>query len=161
MEYVIQKASEEDRGGILSLYRAQLGRSGCPWDEEYPSDRTIDWDLSRGALFVLKRGGKIEAALSLEQDEEVDALPCWDETLAPAGELARLAVAPEAQNRGLGRIMLRFGMDELKKRGFRGVHFLVNKANEKAIRSYAAFDFRVAGECRLYGQELYCYEKEL
>jgi ribosomal protein S18 acetylase RimI-like enzyme len=52
-------------------------------------------------------------------------------------------------------------MDALKKRGFHGVRFLVNKANTKAIRSYAGFGFRIAGECRLYEQDLYCYEKAL
>ena len=53
LEYEIVMGTEEDRGVILSLYRAQLGREYCPWDEEYPSDETIDWDLSRDALFVL------------------------------------------------------------------------------------------------------------
>ena len=37
--------------------------------------------------------------------------------LSPEGELARLAVRPDVQNRGLARIMLQFGMDELKRRG--------------------------------------------
>ena len=100
-------------------------------------------------------------ASSWEQDEELDELSCWDESLAPEGELARLAVLPEEQNKGLGRIMLRFGMDELKRRGYRGVRFLVNRDNVRAIRSYAVFGFRTAGVCRMYGQDLFCYEKEL
>ncbi len=79
----------------------------------------------------------------------------------PVGELARLAVLPDEQNRGLGRIMMRFGMDELKRQGFRSVRFLVNKNNAKAIRSYAVFGFRIAGECHMYDQDLFCYEKEL
>ncbi len=161
MDYVIVKAKEEDRSEVLALYRAQIGRDFCPWDEEYPSNGTIDWDLSRDALFVLKSDGCIKAAVSVEQDEELDELSCWDESLAPEGELARLAVLPEEQNKGLGRIMLRFGMDELKRRGYRGVRFLVNRDNVRAIRSYAVFGFRTAGVCRMYGQDLFCYEKEL
>ena len=161
MEYVIVKASEEDRAGILSLYRAQLGCDCCPWDEDYPSDETIEWDLARNALFVLKRNGSILAAVSIEEDEEHELLFCRDNTPAPVGELARLAVLPDEQNRGLGRIMMRFGMDELKRQGFRSVRFLVNKNNAKAIRSYAVFGFRIAGECHMYDQDLFCYEKEL
>ena len=161
MEYVIVKASEEDRVGILSLYRAQLGRDCCPWDEDYPSNETIEWDLARNALFVLKRNGSILAAVSIEEDEEHELLFCRDNTPAPVGELARLAVLPDEQNRGLGRIMMRFGMDELKRQGFRSVRFLVNKNNAKAIRSYAVFGFRIAGECHMYDQDLFCYEKEL
>ncbi len=161
MDYTIVKAAEEDRAELLALYKAQIGRECCPWDDEYPGDESIDWDLSRDALYVMKADGKILAAVSIEVDEEVDTFPFWDEALAPEGELARLAVLPEAQNRGLARRLLQFGMDELRRRGFKGVRFMVNKTNPKAIRSYAPFGFRVAGECRIYDQDMYCYEKEL
>lgn len=57
--------------------------------------------------------------------------------------------------------MLQFGMDELKKRGCRGIHILVNKHNTKAIQCYSVFGFRIVGECYLYEQNFLCYEKEL
>ncbi len=161
MNYDITMASEEDRSEILSLYKLQIGRDFCPWNDYYPSNETIDFDFSRDALFVLKSEGKIKAAISLEEDEAVDSLDCWNEKLTPSGELARLAVLPDEQNRGYARIMLRFGMEELKRRGNKGTHFLVNKYNTKAIRSYAAFDFKVVGECHMYDQDFLCYEKEL
>ena len=161
MDYAIVNATEEDREELLSLYHVQLGRECCPWDEEYPGEESIDWDLSRNALYVMKAEGKILAAVSIEEDEEVDAFPFWDRGLEPSGELARLAVLPEWQNRGLAKAMLRFGMDELKRRGFKGVRFMVNRTNPKAIRSYAPFEFRVAGECHIYDQDMLCYEKEL
>ena len=160
-QYDIIVATEEDRDEILSLYKAQIGREFCPWDEEYPSIESIDGDFSREALFVLKMDGEIKAAISIEEDEEVDLLACWDKKLAPAGELARLAVLPNEQNKGLGRIMLKFGMDELKKRGFKSIHLLVNKYNTKAIGCYSVFGFRVVGECYMYEQDFLCYEKEL
>ena len=152
---------EDDREEILSLYKAQIGQEYCPWNEDYPSNEEIDWDFSRDALFVLKADGQIKAAVSLEKDDAVDSLSCWDENLAPEGELARIAVLPEEQGKGYGRIMIQFGMDELKRRGFRGIRMLVNKLNRKAIRCYAVFGFRVVGECRMYEQNFLCYEKEL
>ena len=161
MEYEIVKASEADRKEILALYKLQVGREYCPWNEGYPSDETIDWDLSRDALFVMKIDGVIKAAISLDLDEDVDRLECWDEKLSPSGELSRLAVFPEEQSKGLGRIMLRFGMDELKRRGYRGTHFLVNKYNVKALRSYEVFGFNVVGECHMYEQDFLCYEMAL
>lgn len=159
--YEIVPAEERDREEILALYKAQLGREFCPWNENYPSRETIDDDLSRDALFVLKQGGRILATVSIDEDEAVDSLPCWDGSLAPEGELARLAVCPEEQNRGLGRIMLQFGMDELKRRDARGIHILVNKYNAKALRCYAGFGFAAVGECHMYGQDFLCYEKAL
>lgn len=160
MEYEIVMATEKDRNEILALYKAQIGRDYCPWNEHYPSNESIDWDFSRDALFVLKMDGIIQAAISIEEDEEVDRLSCWDENLTSVGELARLAVIPDEQNKGLGRIMLKFGMDELKRRGFKGIHILVNKHNTKAINCYAIFGFRVVGECHMYEQDFLCYEKE-
>ena len=161
MDYAIVNATEEDREELLSLYKAQIGRECCPWDDEYPGEESIDWDLSRNALFVMKAEGQILAAISFEEDEEVDAFPFWDRGLEPSGELARLAVLPEWQNRGLAKAMLRFGMKELKRRGFCGVRFMVNKTNAKAIRSYASFGFHVAGKCHIYEQDMFCYERKL
>lgn len=161
MEHSIVLATEADTEEILALYRAQLGRPCCPWDEEYPSRETVDWDLSRDALFVWKQDGKILGAVSLEEDEEADSLSCWDPSLAPAGELARLAVLPEHQGKGLGGALLGFGMEELKRRGFLGIRMLVNRSNDKAIGCYDRFAFHVAGQCRMYGQNFLCYEKKL
>ncbi len=157
----ILPAAEHDKDEILKLYKAQLGREFCPWTDGYPGEETIDFDLSRDALFVMKENERIIAAVSLEDDEDVDRLECWDKELAPGGELARLAVLPENQNRGLARQMLSHGMKILKERGFRSIHFLVNKHNQKAIASYAVFGFAIVGECHMYEQDFLCYEKAL
>ncbi len=154
-------ATKDDTEEIMALYKEQLGREFCAWDEDYPSYETIDYDLSRDALFVMKEAGKIVAAISIEYDEAVEELKCWSDELAPGGELARVAVTPSMQNKGLARLMMQHGMDELKKMGHKSVHFLVNKYNQKAIRSYAAFGFNVVGECFMYDQDFLCYEKSL
>ncbi len=157
----IVMACEKDRDEIMSLYRAQIGREYCPWSEEYPSEETIDFDLSRDSLFVLKEDGVIKASVSIDEDEQVNSLSCWNDDLSPEGELSRLAVLPGEQNKGYARLMMQFGMDELRRRGYRGIHILVGKHNIKAIRSYAVFGFHLAGECFLYEHDYLCYEKEL
>ena len=161
-EQKIIPATEADRKEIFAFYRKQVGREYCPWTMYYPSEETITFDLKRNALFILRDdSGRLIATVSLEEDPAVDALPCWTHEFAPGGELARLAVEPELQNHGIARRMLQFGMDRLKERGFRSVHFLVNKLNKKAIRSYAVFDFQIVGECDLYNQPFFCYEAPL
>lgn len=157
----IVTAQPQDKAEILKLYKAQIGREFCPWTEEYPDEETIEFDLSRDSLFVLKDGDRIVGAVSIDDDEEVNALGCWNKSLAPGGEIARIAVLPEYQNRGLARQMVRYAMKVLRQRGFRSIHFLVNRHNTKAIRSYAAFGFDVVGECHMFEQDFLCYEKEL
>ena len=158
---MIELATENDREEILKLYKMQVGKEFCPWTDEYPDDDTITFDLSRGALFVERLEGRIVAAISIDQDPEVEELSYWNPELAPGGELARLAVLPEMQNRGIARQMLEFCMEELKRRGYKSVHFLVNRHNVKALRSYEHLGFDVVGECYMFEQDFYCYEKVL
>ncbi len=157
----IVMATKEDGAEILALYKMQLGREFCAWDDHYPSAETIAFDLSRDALFVMKEEGRIIATISLDQDEAVEALPCWSKELSPGGELSRLAVHPDYQNQGLALVMARFGMAEWKARGRKSLHYLVNKYNEKALRSYVKLGCKLVGACDLYEQDYLCYEIEL
>ena len=161
---MIELAREEDRDEILELYHMQIGREFCPWNEHYPSNDEITYDLSRDALYVMRdegENGRIIAAVSLEEDPQVDELPCWSEELQPGGEIARVAVHPNWQNRGIARQMVRFGLDRLRERGYKSFHGIVNALNEKALRSYAVFGFQKMGECDMYEQHFICYELKL
>ena len=157
----IEYATQKDRKQILSLYKMQIGKEFCPWNDNYPDNDTIDFDLSRNALMIMREGERIIAAISIDEDEDIDNLDCWNKSLYPSGELARLAVLPNEQNKGIAKIMLKYGLDVLKERGCKGVHFLVNRHNIKAIKSYKDFGFDVVGECNMFNQEFLCYEKEL
>ena len=160
-DYEIVLATENDREEVLAIYKAQLGRPFCPWDDEYPSNGTIDFDLERDSLFVLKSEGKIIGCFSVEDDEQVDNLECWDRSLFPGGELARLAVLPEMQNRGIAKLLVEYGLAELKRRGFKSIHFLVDKHNVKALKAYSHFGFKTVGETFMYEHEYFCCEKKL
>lgn len=160
-------ADASDKKEILNLYKMQLGREFCPWDDYYPAEKEIDFDLSRDALFIMRQYDKqgiatgIIAAISIDDDAMVEKLYCWTDELKPGAELARLAVHTDWQNQGIARKMLKYGMEELVRRGYKSVHFLVNKQNIKAIKSYEVLGFNIVGECSLYEQPFLCYEKEL
>lgn len=161
-DYIINNATRQDANEVLALYKMQIGRAFCPWTDNYPDMQEIEFDLSRNALFVMKnKEGKIIAAISIDEDEAVSKLPYWTKQLAPGGELARLAVHPDYQNQGIARIMLLYAMRELPNRGYRSVHFLVNRLNVKALRSYDKLNFNNVGECEMFDQPFYCYEKDL
>ena len=162
MEKWIDRAKIQDKEEILRLYQSHIGREYCPWNAHYPGMEEIEFDLSRDSLFVMRHSQDgIIAAISIDQDEEVERLKCWTDALQPGGELSRLAVKGNMQNQGIAREMLLYGMDVLKERGYKSVHFLVNKSNEKALRSYRHLNCNVVGECFLYEQPFWCYEKEL
>ena len=158
---VIEKATAKDKDEILKLYKSQLGREYCPWNEYYPTMEEIDFDLSRDALLVMREEGKIIAAISIDDDDSVNNLECWTAELQPGGELSRLAVSPDCQGRGLAKEMIEKGLEELKNRSYKSLHFLVNRHNMKALKCYSAFPFNKVGECELYEQPMLCYEMEL
>ena len=161
-ELRIEMASAADRDEVMALYRLQKGREFCPWTEEYPAVENFEDDVAHDALFVLRTpAGRIVGAISIERDPDVDALPCWTPALQPAGEIARLAVHPDYQGRGLARRLVAFIMEELARRGCKSIHLIVNCRNVKALRSYAAFRFDTVGECDMYSQHFLCYEKAL
>lgn len=157
----IMLASAGDKTEILKLYKMQLGREFCPWDEHYPEMDNIEFDLERDNLIIMKERGSIIAAISIDVDEQVDRLECWSDDLKPGGELARLAVHPQFQNQSIARKMIKSTMKLMVDRGYRSVHFLVNKYNDKALNSYRKLGFNKVGECFMYEQPFYCYEKEL
>ena len=149
----ITKAVSGDAEEILRLYKAQLGQEFCAWDEHYPERKDIAYDLSRDALFVMKNeAGEIVAAISIDEDENVEKLPCWTAELQPGGEVARLAVRKDYQNQGIAREMIQYAMPVLKERG---------RNNQKAIRSYAHLHFSQVGSCELYEQPFLCFEQRL
>lgn len=156
------KATEKDKAEILALYHSLTGTEFCAWTLDYPNEIDIESDLSRDALFCLKDdAGKIIGVISIDDDKEVENLPCWSKSLQPAAELSRLGVRVESQNHGVARKLLQYSMDELRRQGKKSVHFLVCKTNKKAIRSYDKLNFDIVGECELFGEKWWCYEKRL
>lgn len=162
MNLKIESAREADFEELMQLYRAAIGEEGCTWNEHYPGEEDIRGDLGRNALFCARNeSGEIIAAFAIDDDKEVDGLSCWSPQIHPAGEVSRLVVRRDCRNRGLAGQMLSFAMQELRRRGYRGIHFLVSPRNERALRAYGKLSFKKAGDTVLYGQDWYCFEKRL
>lgn len=157
-----KNATKEDIGEVTKLYHAAIGSPGCTWSMDYPNEEITQGDLERNALFCLKNdAGEIIGAVSVDDDKVVEELSCWTADLQPGAELARLVVKEKYQNCGIARQLLIYAMQELAKQGYKSVHFLVSKTNERALQSYAKLDFTNCGEADLFGEQWWCYEKAL
>ena len=154
----IKKATEADAQEILKLYQTML-YGPADWNEGYPSHETIAFDLSRGALFVMKNvQGEILAAISIDEDEAVDRLTCWNPALQPSAELARLCVRKDAQGKGIAKQMMRFVFGILREEGKKSVHILVKTGHEVALSAYRTLGFREVGTCHLFDKDFICME---
>lgn len=154
----IAMATSEDSAEILALYRTML-YGAADWNEFYPDEETIADDLSRNSLFVMKNeNNEIIAAISIDKDEEVDALSCWDKSLRPSGEFSRICVRKDMQNQGIARKMIDFVFERLKKEGKKGVHILVKTGHTVALGLYTKIGFKQVGECNMFDKDFVCME---
>lgn len=156
--YKIAEATQEDAIEILQLYKAHLG-GPADWNEYYPNEETIEFDLSRNALFVMKNDkGEIIATISIDEDEEVNSLDCWSKSDLPSAELARLCVREDYQNQGISKIMMRYVFGKFKAQGIKAVHILVKTGHDVAMNSYLHLGFKRVGECDMFDKHFECLE---
>ena len=144
------RVRKEEADTVLKLYRSLLGTPYCVWTEDYPTEKEVEFDFSRDALFCMRDDdGNIIGVISIDDDPNVECLTCWSKTMVPSAEVSRVGVYQEFQNQGIARKLLV------------GVHLLVAKDNVKALRSYDKLNFESVGECELWGHMYWCYEKAL
>ncbi|MDE7433164.1 MAG: GNAT family N-acetyltransferase [Lachnospiraceae bacterium] len=158
--YVLKNAEYDDKSDIMKLYGEAIGTEGCTWSEEYPNEDIFDMDVRGGNLFCfMNESGEIIAAISIDRDAAVDELPCWNKSAGKMGELARMVVRRDYQNRGIAPELINAVVDVMKQRGYATVHYLVSREHKKALASYAKLDFVKVGECELFLNKWLCYEK--
>lgn len=159
VEKRILLATEEDKEDVLKLYKTMLF-GPAEWDEHYPSKETIDFDVQRNSLFIMKNeNDEIIATVSVDDDEAVEKLTCWSPGLKPVKELSRICVRKDMQGQGIAKKMLYHIFDVLKNSGVMGIHILVKTGNAPALSLYEALGFTTVGECFLYERDFICMEK--
>lgn len=57
------------------------------------------------------------------------------------GRIHMFGIAPEFQGRGLGKKLLRIGLEDMKAKGFEAVELTVDEDNFPAVALYGSFDF--------------------
>ena len=103
-----ERVKREEADTVLKLYRSLLGTPYCVWTEEYPSEKEVEFDLSRDALFCMRDdAGNIAGVISIDDDPNVECLTCWSETMVPSAEVSRVGVVRNSRIRGLPGNFLR------------------------------------------------------
>lgn len=152
-----RNAKIQDLKQIHALYRSLVGRPYCTWDEEYPDWLEINEDHESGGLYVMAEGEEILGAISVVSRNELDDLHFWHCPVAK--EIARVAVAPGLQGKGIGSMMTAEIIALLKAQGIPAIHLLVAKENLPAQQVYRKNGFVFLGECFQFGHTFIACEK--
>lgn len=156
-ERMMELARREDADEILALYQAIIATGRTTWNEYYPSMEDIEFDLDADGLYVLRQDGRIAAAVSLVEHDDLDDEP-MDWTEGKTCALARLGVRPDLQRQGIGEWMARSAMKRAGELGFEWMRLLVATTSGSAERIYQRIGYRKTGETEMYGNRYYAYE---
>lgn len=158
MSINVRRAREGDLNDVRALYRSVIGRPGCTWNEYYPGEEEITADFSAGTLYLITEDGTTVGTVSVVPENELDGLDCWKQK-DRAGEIARVAVSPARQGRGIAAEALKILFDSvMKPAGLTAVHLLVAVGNPAAINTYRKLGFAFYGTVSMYGNEYYTGE---
>jgi len=159
--YLFEAGGAGDADQVLALYQSVMGSDFCTWNEFYPGMEEIRADYESDNLFVLRDGAEIIGAISIVPENELDELEFWKIRDDSVTEIARVAVSPAYQGRGLAREMVRQAEKILKDRGCSAVHLLAALVNIPACHTYEKAGYQLMGECNMFEHRFCVFEKIL
>ena len=161
MKLEIRKAAAEDAEKIHSIYASRIGAEGCTWDDEYPSLKLVEKDISEGSVYVAECGGKIAAAAVCGKDTDFDVLNKWSEDIKNPAALERVGVLEEYEGKHVASALIEYIINDIAKQGFDGIRLLVFGGNRRAEGLYIKKGFLHTGEAFGWGTLWQCYEIKL
>ncbi len=141
LEEFIQGRDEETWRHIMNTCFAHLAGHTGTTTEIVRSYFTSEKHLPGGLKLLWKNGEAVGAVHTVQEDGET-------------AFVEQVAVLPEYQRQGLGRQLLRAGMQKAREVGFENIRLSVNGENEKAVALYLDEGFTVT-ECMI------CYNLHL
>ncbi len=150
-------AAEADLPELLALARAAAQAPGSHWDETYPDEAMLRWDLDHGALYRIEDGGTLVGLISLCRDE--DKALSWPTADENACMLSRLGLHPDYQGKGLLEPVFAGAVAYCGTLGYRTLRLLVATDLDRLIRVYARCGFTRVGQVHLWDQDFFQYEQ--
>lgn len=158
----IKLLTNDDIEDIKNLYELIRNNTYTLWDNGYPSEELIKWDIERNGLWgVFDNNSLIAISFAGERCEDGEEDFTWKDKFSKRGTFARIGVSPVYQNKGIGTMLVDFILKKLSSQGFDGVRILVGTKNNSAINLYSKFDFVNCGTTERYGHEYYLFELRL
>jgi ribosomal protein S18 acetylase RimI-like enzyme len=160
------KALPADLPEVFALFQAairEMRRQGIDqWDDLYPVESDLAADIAHGELWLLRRAGRIAAAIVLNerQDSQYQSGQ-WQISSVPIAVIHRLCVHPAEQGAGVATQVMAMAEQQLRETGYRTVRLDTFPPNRKAVRLYERLGYRRAGTVEFRKGTFYLYEKAL
>jgi ribosomal protein S18 acetylase RimI-like enzyme len=149
MTAILRPAARDDLAAVQEIVRAaytryiaRIGREPGPMLDDYAAL------IGEGRVHVAERNGIVQGVLVL--------IPQEDSML-----LDNVAVAPEAQGSGLGRMMLEFAERAAIEAGYPGIRLYTNEAMTENVALYARNGYAETHRVEEKGLRRVCMHKPL
>ena len=162
MNVTVRKGTAKDVASVTALWRSLVGTAYRKWDEEYPGEEEASRDAAAGDLYVLcLENGEIIGAMSAGDEEELWKAALWSREIKRHCCCSRLGISVKYQNLGLAERLFSAVEQDVRKRGYDGIGFLVSPDHEAALALYHKMNYIQVGEASFYELDWLCYEKKL
>lgn len=156
MQITFTPAVEADLPELLALAKAAAKSPGSHWDDDYPDEEMLRWDLDHQALYRIQQDGTLIGLISLCRDEDEDfTWPSQDEN---ACMLSRLGLHPDYQGQGLLEPVFSGAVAHCRALGYHTLRLLVGTDLERLFQVYARCGFSRVGQVHMWDQDFYQYE---
>lgn len=150
---------------ILDANRNALAKLGiAQWTPHYPTRESIESDIKRAEGYVCLEGAAVAAYMQLSsvQDPEYAEID-WRINTNSVLTVHRLAVAPEAQGKGIAHAMMNFAEEHASKMGYAAIRLDAFSRNKIALKFYEKRGYYICGETHFAHrtEHFYCFEKPI
>lgn len=163
---IIRKAKNTDLENIMTMYRSCI--SGMiknridQWDDTYPNTETIAQDLENQTYYVAERKKEIIGGINIDKNQDYTYLDInWQDTSNQFLVVHRLGVKEKNWGEGIGKSLMIFTEDLVKKKDLKSIRLDTYSGNPKAMQFYIELGYRKLGSINLKPDknEYYCFEK--
>ena len=135
------------------------------WDYSYPNEATASADIAKQECFVIKENGNCLATITLneQQDEQYKKIK-WSISGEKVLVIHRLAVHPDAQGRGFGKLLTQYAAHYALQQGYDVIRLDAFTGNPASNHIYKKLGYLLAdGLCYFHKDRspFYCYELEV
>ena len=162
----IRKAQTSDLDNIMKMYKscvAGMLKNGIDqWDDTYPNTETIAQDLESQTYYVAEENGKIIGGINIDKNQDPTYLDInWQDASNQFLVVHRLGVKEGNWGDGIGKSLMIFTEELVKKKDLKSIRLDTYSGNPKAMEFYIRLGYRELGAINLKPDknEYYCFEK--
>lgn len=150
---------------VINLYRRAIDKMSSlnidQWDNVYPDKETIEGDILKNTMHGYFINDELCAVQVINeiQAEEYSSIS-WKYPAEKPLILHRLCVAPEHQNKGIAKKMIRYAEFFADENGYSVIRFDAFAENPISLGIYKKMGYRESGTVRFRKGNFFCFEKK-